>query len=182
MPRGFLVKRNPHSPTFQHIPSILSTIQSFHHQQHQQNQKRPHEDRKLPLRKRKFAYHESFDDEVRDYTISALSKAIARRNEINSAVETVLDHTVIETEEARRELAKIENKIGDFICCLCCQKYLDAFELASHACPRIVPKEYPCDYCEKVFKCPANLASHRRWHKKPEEKKIEEITQEENDG
>jgi len=29
----------------------------------------------------------------------------------------------------------------------------------------IVHVEYKCPECEKMFNCPANLASHRRWHK-----------------
>ena len=36
------------------------------------------------------------------------------------------------TEEAKAELAKIENKIGDFICRLCKEIYEDAFGLAQH--------------------------------------------------
>ena len=36
------------------------------------------------------------------------------------------------TEEAKAELAKIENKIGDFICRLCKEIYDDAFGLAQH--------------------------------------------------
>ena len=36
------------------------------------------------------------------------------------------------TEEAKAELAKIENKIGDFICKLCKEIYEDAFGLAQH--------------------------------------------------
>jgi hypothetical protein len=36
------------------------------------------------------------------------------------------------TEEAKAELAKIENKIGDYICQLCKEIFDDAFGLAQH--------------------------------------------------
>lgn len=73
------------------------------------------------------------------------------------------------TEEAKAEIAAIENVIGAYTCKLCQIEFEDAFCLARHRCSCIVLLEYRCPECGKRFNCPANLASHRRWHKPKEE-------------
>ncbi|CAF0826794.1 unnamed protein product [Didymodactylos carnosus] len=84
--------------------------------------------------------------------------------EVRGDIEPTMNYVEV-TPEAIEELKKIKNIIGDYICQLCKVKYENAFQLAMHKCPRVVHVEFRCPDCDKTFNCPANLASHRRWHK-----------------
>ncbi|TPP62538.1 hypothetical protein FGIG_04099 [Fasciola gigantica] len=48
------------------------------------------------------------------------------------------------------KLARIPNRIGDYVCRLCSTWFPDAFALAEHLCPRMANMAYPCDLCSKV--------------------------------
>lgn len=90
-------------------------------------------------------------------------------------------YNVVEvTDEAKEEISNITNVIGNYICKLCRNEYDDVFGLARHQCACIVLLEYRCPECSKLFNCPANLASHRRWHRPKDQmvKKHQEISAE----
>lgn len=121
----------------------------------------------VPLKKSKAARKLNFDEDKSSPVSGTIIRElgpdetlVVRKGDIDPA------YNVVEvTEEAKAELAKIENHIGEYVCRLCKELYEDAFQLAQHRCSRIVHVEYRCPECDKVFNCPANLASHRRWHK-----------------
>nr|XP_026489719.1 zinc finger protein 200-like [Vanessa tameamea] len=120
-----------------------------------------------PLKKSKVVRRLMFDEDKTSPVSGTIIRDLAedetlvvRKGDIDPAF-----NVVEVTEEAKALIATIDNKLGRYICRLCRRLYSDAFALAQHRCSRIVHIEYRCPECDKVFNCPANLASHRRWHK-----------------
>lgn len=122
----------------------------------------PKERKSKAIKKLKFDEDES----------SPVSGTIIRRledideNDVQESGDIPDEYNIVEvTDEAKAELALIPNVIGNYSCKLCRNEFEDAFCLARHRCTCIVLLEYKCPECGKKFNCPANLASHRRWHK-----------------
>ncbi|XP_013781416.1 insulinoma-associated protein 1a-like [Limulus polyphemus] len=122
-----------------------------------------------PVRKGKFSRGLIFDnDKMSPVSGMFILDLDSDKKVIGSGKQGDIDpslNLVSVNKEAKAELAKIENKLGAYICQLCKEIFMDAFSLAQHRCSRIVHVEYRCSDCDKIFNCPANLASHRRWHK-----------------
>ncbi|VEL39928.1 unnamed protein product [Protopolystoma xenopodis] len=80
-------------------------------------------------------------------TVNAANSSSSMPNESAAGFAPVV------SSEALAALARIENKLGDYVCRLCEVWYPDAFQLAGHKCPRMALLAYPCAYCDKVSIC-----------------------------
>ena len=92
--------------------------------------------------------------------IYAESDVSTPRDKEKENVETIKSENLGDVASVKGPLSK-----SNFLCQLCKKLFQDPFALAQHKCSGIKHIEHRCPECNKVFNCPANLASHRRWHR-----------------
>lgn len=128
----------------------------------------PRERKHKAVRKLKFDEHKS--SPVSGTIIRLLDEISPDDDVVMESGDIDPEYNIVEvTDEVKAEIATIPNVIGGYACKLCRIDFEDVFGLARHRCSCIVLLEYRCPECGKRFNCPANLASHRRWHKPKDE-------------
>lgn len=128
----------------------------------------PRERKNKAVRKLKFDEYKS--SPVSGTIIRLLDEISADDDVVMESGDIDPEYNIVEvTDEVKAEIATIPNVIGGYACKLCRIEFDDVFGLARHRCSCIVLLEYRCPECGKRFNCPANLASHRRWHKPKDE-------------
>ncbi|XP_056152312.1 insulinoma-associated protein 2 [Lampris incognitus] len=170
---GEIPDSEKYEPSMSHLFPPLTFMNHQHHHQHHHHQ--PHHHQQHTAKKRSLLEPDPNNRHGKLPTGHAAKKPkVHRRLNFEDEVTTspVLGLRIKkESPELRRQqrekssVSTGSKPLGEFICQLCKEEYPDPFSLAQHKCSRIVRVEYRCPECDKVFSCPANLASHRRWHK-----------------
>ncbi|XP_067943323.1 transcription factor egl-46-like [Watersipora subatra] len=174
-PNGGSSTGNPSPPTFANVPTpevykdAAATGQKRQHKS--QNLKQKKECKRLKTGKKQSQCEQSPISGIMIKRVSRDAQAAATEeasSPTNGDIESKYN-VVDKSEESKKMLSRIQNVIGDYVCRLCETKFADVYHLAEHRCPSIIYIDYKCPECFKAFSCPANLASHRRWHKPKQE-------------